>query len=369
MLQPFRTANGAANSNSVSAMQNSSLLTFTILLSCSFSVCAQAPAAKESAPPAKTESAPAPQPSRAAVEKYVTELKAIIATREKSVTRLVNDITAQDQSIQAAVDRVLQILTSSKDSTDTRTNVTKLKEETMAALKRAAQAYAQKRSLIAEELRTTKNEYRQEDLFNSRGQIDTRIDKMVDAMVQLALSMETDEGHERYIQDSSVSVGGRYGIAVPTTRRNPEYDQNKRQTAKTDKVAVEMDKAFKSSLQRLETQFRDLSTKLAMPGLTEEQKARLTAEIERLKAIHEERLQQQALLEGDSRQWIQTELDRKEFAQTDEIVDSITAGARRDFTRMMAAFNELRTERQALAALKAKLDHAVNWLETHKDAK
>ena len=130
-----------------------------------------------------------------------------------------------------------------------------------------------------------------------------------------------------------------------------------------------MDKAFKSSLQRLETQFRDLSTKLAMPGLTEEQKARLTAEIERLKAIHEERLQQQALLEGDSRQWIQTELDRKEFAQTEEIVDSITAGARRDFTRMMAAFNELRTERQALAALKAKLDHAVNWLETHKDAK
>ena len=128
------------------------------------------------------------------------------------MTRLVNEITALDQSIQAAVGKVLGILTEAKDSKETRTNVTKLKEETLAGLKRAAQAYAQKRSLIAEELRTTKNEYRREDLFTSRGQIDTRIDNMVDAMVKLALSMETDEGHERYVQDSSVSVGDRKSV-------------------------------------------------------------------------------------------------------------------------------------------------------------
>jgi hypothetical protein len=355
-------------------MSHLSFLSLAILIGCSSRVCAQAPAGKDAAPPAKKESAAAPapaaEPSRAAVEKFVTDLKALIASREKSVTRLINEITAQDQAIQEAVEKVLQILTTAKDSVETRSKVTQMKQETMAALKRAAQAYAQKRALIAEELRATKNEYRREDLFDSRGQIDTRIDKMVDAMLKLALSMETDEGHERYIQDSSgVMVGGRYGIAVPTTKRNPEFDQNKRQVAKTEKVSGEIGKAFDLSLKRLDTQEQDLAAKLAKPGISEEEKERLGAEILRIQAIREERLQQQALFASGPHSEAQSELDRKGAIETEEIVEGITAGARRDFTRMMAAFNELKTERQALATLKAKLDHAVKWLETHPDAK
>jgi hypothetical protein len=40
-----------------------------------------------------------------------------------------------------------------------------------------------------------------------------------------------------------------------------------------------------------------------------------------------------------------------------------------DFINMMAAFDSLRTERQALATLKAKLDQATKWLEDHPAAK
>jgi hypothetical protein len=195
------------------------------------------------------------------------------------------------------VQKVPGILTAAKDSKETRTKVTKLKEETLAGLKRAAQAYAQKRSLIAEELRTTKNEYRRGDLFTSRGQIDTRIDNMVEAMVKLALSMETDEGHERYIQDSSVPVGGRWGVVVPTTKRNPDYDQNKRQAAQTEKVTNELDKAFDPSLQQLDAQDRGIVAKLAAPAVSEADKTRLLAELERIKTIREERLRQRTLLD------------------------------------------------------------------------
>jgi hypothetical protein len=303
------------------------------------------------------------------VEKYVADLKAFIASREMSITRLINEITAQDQAIMAAVDEVIQILSTSKDSLESKTKVTRMKEETMAALKRAAQAYAQKRGLIAEELKATKSQYRREDLFNSRGQIDARIDKMVDAMLKLALSMETDEGHERYVQDSSIMVGGRYGISVPSVARNPEYDQNKRQVAKTEKVAGEIDKALAASLQRLDIQARELTAKLAKPGLSEEEKASLTKEAERIEAIREERLHQQALLESGAQPGGQTELGRNDVIQTEELVESITAGARRDFTRMMASFFELRKERQALAHLKERLDFSQKWLESHPDAK
>ena len=307
-------------------------------------------------------------PPRPAVETYVTELKSVIGKREDSVTLLVNQITAQDKSIKEAVDKVLSILTASKDSTATKTNVAKLKEETLAALKRAAQAYAQRRALVAEELRTTKNEYRREDLFTSRGLLDDRINNMVNAAVQLALSMDTDEGQERYIKDSSVMVG-RGGIVVPTVKRNPEYDQNKRQVSHTDKMKDEIDKALNASLQRLDIQDRALSEKLKQPGLSDEEKKRLSAERDRIGSLQEDRRQQKTQLETSAPEKARESLDKKEFAQTEEIVESIAAGARRDFQRMMAAFNELRTERQALADLKAKLDHAEKWLETHPVAK
>ena len=99
-------------------MHRLSLLCFIAGIRCVPGVFAQAPATKDAAPPAKAESAPAPAPSRAAVEKYVTELKAYIATRETSVARLVTEISAQDHSIQTAVDKVLQILTTSKEEED-----------------------------------------------------------------------------------------------------------------------------------------------------------------------------------------------------------------------------------------------------------
>jgi hypothetical protein len=142
-----------------------------------------------------------------------------------------------------------------------------------------------------------------------------------------------------------------------------------RQTAKTEKVTGALHQALDASLKRLEAQERDVVAKMAKLEMTEEERKRLGAEIERIQAIRQERLEQKALLEGGANPGLQTELDRKDFAQTEELVESITAGARRDFTRMIDSFNDLRAERQSLSSLRAKLDHAVNWLGTHKDAK
>jgi hypothetical protein len=61
----------------------------------------------------------------------------------------------------------------------------------------------------------------------------------------------------------------------------------------------------------------------------------------------------------------QSELGRKEAMHTEELIENIAAAARREFYRMMSTFHELRAERQSLATLKAKLDHAEAWLETH----
>lgn len=307
-------------------------------------------------------------PPREAVETYYTELKGVIAKREESVTQLVNQIAAQDRSIKLAMNRILSILTASKDSLATKTKVVRLKEEALAGLKQSAEAYAQKRALATEELRTEKNPYRREDLFTSRGQFDQRINNLINAAVRLALSMDTDEGQERYIRDPTVMVGPT-GFLVPSVKRNPAYDHNRRQVAHTDKVKAEIEKALDASLQRLETENRGLVEKLKQPGLSDEEKKRLDAERDRIASIQEYRRLQKVQLETSAPEVTPAPLDKKAFAETEGIVDSIAAGARRDFQRMMAAFHELRTEQQALAELKAKLDHAEAWLQSHPDAK
>ncbi len=310
----------------------------------------------------------AANPPRATVERYVEDLKGVIAKREESVTLLVNQIAAQDSAIKLAMNRILAILTASKDSLATNTNVARLKEEALAGLKRSAEAYAQKRALATEELRTESNPYRREDLFTSRGQFDQRINNLINAAVQLALSMDTDEGHERYIKDSSVMVGPA-GILVPSIKRNPEYDHNKRQVAHTDKVKDEIAKALEASMQRLDVENRSLIEKLKQPNLPDEERKRLNTERDRIASLQEYRRQQKLQLETAAPAVNPVPLDRKEFGKTEEIVESIAAGARRDFQRMMAAYHELRTEQQALAGLKAKLDHAEEWLQKHPDAK
>jgi hypothetical protein len=317
---------------------------------------------------AQTKSAAPTNPPRAAVETYISELKSVIAKRQESVTQIVNQIAAQDSSIKTAMVRIMSILTTSKDSLETKTGVAQLKEEALAGLKRAAEAYVQKRAAATEELRTVKNDYHREDLFTSRGEFDQRINNLINAAVQLALSMDTDEGHEKYIKDPDVMAGGG-GIWVPSVRRNPEYEHNKKQVAHTDKVKQEIEKALNASLQRLDIQARSLSDKLKQGGLSDEERRRLSIELDRIASLQEDRRQQEIQLETATQETIPMPLDTKEFVETEDLVDGIAAGARRDFQRMMAAYNALHSEQHALADLKAKLDHAEKWLESHPGTK
>lgn len=317
---------------------------------------------------AQTKPADVAKPSRAAVETYVTELKSVIAKREDSVTQIVNQIAAQDSSIKTAMIRITSILTASKDSLATKTNVARLKEEALAGLKRAAEGYVQKRAAATEELRTVKNDYHRQDLFTARGEFDQRINNLINTAVQLALSMDTDEGHERYIKDPSVMAGDG-GIWVPSVKRNPEYDHNKMEVAHTDKVKEEIEKELNASLQRLDIQARSLADKLKQRGLSDDERRRLNVELDRIASLQEDRRQQKNQLKTATRETTPAPLDRKELVETEDLVDGIAAGARRDFQRMMSAYNALHSEQHALAELKVKLAHAEKWLESHPDAK
>lgn len=311
--------------------------------------------------------------SRAEIEQYVKELNGLIAKKEENATTLINQIRASDKSIQDDVTKILALLKDAEDSTRTRTKVAKLKADTVANLGRAAQAYARKRNEIAAQLGTATNPYTREDLFKARGAFDERISQWVDAAVGLALSMETDEGTEKYVSGPNV-VFGSHGIGVQETHRNPDYNQKKREGEVRSKLTESLGDGLEASRKRLVEEERRAAAALQEQGLTEERKNEITAERDRLAALIAQRtaqLQQvkegqeagAAAVKGDSGPKVVE--NAQQFASLEEIVQETAAGARRQFARLLAAYQDLSAERVALAGLKSKLDQAEEWLKTH----
>ncbi|RYD35424.1 MAG: hypothetical protein EOP86_08535 [Verrucomicrobiaceae bacterium] len=330
---------------------------------------AQAQTRAGAAVPAATDD----ETSRAEVEQYVKELNGLITKKEENATSLINQIRAGDKAIQDAVTKILSLLKEAEDSARTRTKVAKLKADTVANLGRAAQAYARKRNEIAAQLSTATNPYTREDLFKARGAFDERISQWVDAAVGLALSMETDEGNEKYIKGPNV-VTGRYGIGVQETHRNPDYDQKKREGGVRSKLTESLGDGLEASRKRLVEEERRAAGALQEQGLTEERKNEIAAERERLAALIAERTAQlQQVRDGEAEgasaaqgeNGSQVVENAKQFASLEEIVQVTAAGARKQFARILNDYQDLSTERASLAELKSKLDKAEEWLKTH----
>lgn len=343
-----------------------------VCLSSALLLTSQVPEARAQAPAATAETAKDPEPSRPEVEQYVKELKELISRKEENVTGLVNEIGVHDQAIQEAVKKVLSLLTGAEDSQRTHTRVARLKADTVAGLEKAAKTYAAKRNQIAAQLKASGNPYTRDDLFKVRGVMDERVGKLVDAAVELAAGMETDEGHEKYIQGSNVVVG-RGGIGVHEILKNPEYDHNKREAKVTEGVRKNLTAALAESRKRLGEDLRRVEASLAEPGLTEEKKAQLTQEKDRLAALISERSGQQEQLDSDSGSAAAAGAvevaNAKEFSNIEDIIKETAAGARRHFARLLTAYQDLSEESVRLGALKAKLDFSEKWLESHPAGK
>lgn len=355
-----------------------SSLSLSLALTCSSALwmpslsLAQVPAA--AAAQASNES----DPSRAEVEQYVKELRELIEKKEQNATTLINQIRGHDKAIQDGVSKILSLLSDAEDSARTRTKVAQLKADTVAGLVRAAKTYAQKRNEIAAQLGDATNPYTKEDLFKDRGALDDRIGKMVDAAVGLALTMETDEGNEKYIKGPNV-VTGRHGIGVQETYRNPEYDQKKREGALQTKISEGLTAGLEGSIKRLKIEEAQAAEALKASGLTDERKAEIAAEKDRLTQLIAERatqLQQiksgaedgAAASSGTETSGGKVVENTKQFASIEEIVQVTAAGARQQFARLLTAYQDLSAERVSMAGLKVKLDKSEEWLKSHSAA-
>ena len=110
-------------------------------------------------------------------------------------------------------------------------------------------------------------------------------------------------------------------------------------------------------LARLDVQERNLKNKLAA-AKGAAAKNEVQVEIDRVKVLKQQRYEQMEEV-GSSRAETATPIGRKEAQRLEDLINEIAANARRDFQSLFARYNELKSERTALARLELRREAMV----------
>ena len=135
----------------------------------------------------------------------VVTLESHIAQREQRLADLGQDIVTLDARIEKRVDELVKMLANLRDSQDSKTRISKVKQEAMDALKRGIGLYVNKRKEIRERVRTG-----DETSLGDLGKFDERISKRVDQIVELSKSFPASQDVDKYKSEGGSYWNGYY---------------------------------------------------------------------------------------------------------------------------------------------------------------
>lgn len=131
-------------------------------------------------------------------EQYAEVLAAEAAKAQERVQACTQQMMALDKDIEARIDRIVKLLASIKDSTDSRGRVRVSKDKAIEGLKKSIAYYARERDKRNQAMIAPGMASASEDLSKDVGALNARIDKRVDQITALAASMSQHEEFNRY---------------------------------------------------------------------------------------------------------------------------------------------------------------------------
>ena len=273
-------------------------------------------------------------------------LKAQVDAREKRADVLLDELRALDDRIESTVDRVMETLKMVGDSKDSRTKVARLKEQTIAGLQKNIAYYQQRRASLQEEMRRPTLYLTPEEKQRAIAKFDSRIEKRVVQVLELAKSLPTHKDYDRY----KTVEGGWYG---PTYVQNEDYKQNKRLTAHTNTQRNEILKGLQRSIDRLEQQGRSLQSQFVAAS-NEAHRKMLMDELAKNNALIKTR-QQQLAETSTAFETATRPVSGKEAQDLDMTLRKTVDSLRREFTTLFQRYSAYIIERSNVNAAKASL--------------
>jgi hypothetical protein len=293
-------------------------------------------------------SAPVLLPAQAPAPQNKAALKAQLDAREKRAELLLAEIRSTDDRIEATVDRVIDTLKWMGDSKDSKTKMTRLKEQTIDALKRNIAFYQQRRASLQEEMRRPTLHLTPEEKQRAIAKFDARIEKRVQQVLALTNSLPRHKDHDRY----KVVESGGWGWG-PTYAPNEDYKQNQRLTAHSNTQRKEITKELQRSLDRIDRQIRTLQSQFVAAS-TEPHRKMLLDELAKYEALKKTR-QEQLSEVSTSPEVALRPLGTKEAQDVDASLRRVADSLRRDFNDLFQRYSAYITERSHVNAAKAAL--------------
>ena len=273
----------------------------------------------------------AAQAASALAAPSAAELTATVTAREQRAALLRDELKAQDTRIEARIDAIVTALQSITDSKDTRTKVTRMKEQTIDGLLKNLEYFRQKRAALQEELRRPTMRLTDGQKQKAVAVFDERIEQRVAQILALQKSFPSHKDYQRY----NVHDGGARGTTFTV---NEDHKQNARLTTRTNSQRDELTAALRKSIARLESENRALKAQNAP-----------AAEIAKNDALLADRRQQLAVALAP----VSTparEVGKKEALDLDQGLQKANADLRGEFTSLFARYHALLAELQALNA-------------------
>jgi hypothetical protein len=291
----------------------------------------------------------------------ITNLEHHIAEREERVTELRDDIRTLDTRVEKRVDRLVDILASSKDSNSSKITVVQTKQKTIEALRKTIKYYDEKRRAIRQMLE--KKSAIQEDLVEDAKKIDARIEKRVTQIMELTKSFTPGEELEKYDETTNSS----WGWSWTERRISDDWRQNRRdsnQTALEDKRVRE---SLKKSIEYLESRVVWLKGQLKQKDLSPESKSLFEDELSRNQSLVSIRQAQVDELDtpGSSGQPEPEAVSRDQAHDLARLLDDTGDDVRDDFYSIFTKYSELNQEREQVAKLQANLEARKKWMAEH----
>lgn len=222
---------------------------------------------------------------RAQRQQYGDALAAEAAKSQERLDAISQQLRTLDGDIESRLDRIVRVLSSVKDSTDSKGRVRRSKEKAIEGLKKSIAFYARERdmrdqALVAPDANVAVSK---EALAKDAKALDTRIEKRVDQISALAKSLTQNEEFNRY---------ERY--------RNDEYDYNaetkefkrfEKDVSGSAKIKSELIQDLKAGIDKQARELEGLQKLLASTTDPKRQE-QITSQIEQKEELIADRRQQ-----------------------------------------------------------------------------
>jgi hypothetical protein len=302
---------------------------------------------------------PAPVIDLEARKASVVNLEAQITHREARLEEVREDIKTIDGRIEKRIDSIVKMLADTRDSQDSKTRISQIKQDAITGLRRAIDFYVAKRKEVAE--RVKKGD---ESALGDLEKFDQRISTRIAQIVELSKSFPAHEDVKKYESD-----GGDYwhGYYYENSRISEEWKQSRRDDTQGKVQRDEVTTAIKEGIERLDQRRRTLVDMLDNRNPSEsarklyiQELGQIDAQIENLNA----QLVEVALPTGGATRT--PSLD--EAVDMGQMLDDARKDLRGDVSRLFQLYDAFDKERFRLTEMKENLAARKEWLEKNAPA-